>query len=140
MGYKLTAFVFELLKTPPRNAPEKKAENHPLESIESLGVWKGKEIFNSENCPNGHLDDIRTQFEKMKRPSPMTLTWKPSQDKIMLFQTLKKKKATLTIRVVVEQRDGAAQWDLNFTGAKVLQAQKENTLERVSLTFEKFYG
>ena len=146
MGYKLSGIVFEILKDPKKQPKipisQQKAplaESYPIDSINSVGVWIGKEIFNSGASQNDNFEDILERFRNMKRPSPMTLSWKPPEGQIMLFQTLKRKKRKLTMTIFIEQLGGTALWRWVFTEAEVVQPRKETQFERVDFTFGNFY-
>lgn len=137
MGFKLSANVIYAKTAKEINKdPDTKGVGVFLERIESVGVWPGEELFNSETCPDGILTKITNHFKRMKRPSPMTFTWKPPEGKRMLFHNIKNRK--LSVMIGVNRNNDSAAWGLQFTEVDIFRISKSRKGETIEATFKDF--
>lgn len=137
MGFKLSAnIIYAKTKKELEKDPDTKGIGVFLERIEAVGIWPGEELFNSESCPDGILTKITNQFKKMKRPSPMTFTWKPTEGRRMLFHNIKNRK--LSVMIGVNRNDDSAAWGLQFIEVDIFRISKGRRGEIIEASFKDF--
>lgn len=137
MGFKISATViYEKTKREIEKDPDTKGKSNFLERVESVGIWPGKELFNSENSPEGILTDITNYFRKMKRPSPMTFTWKPPKSEKMFFHQIQNRK--MSVRIGVNKNDDSAYWALQFIEVDIFRIRDSKQIQRIEASFKDF--
>ena len=137
MGYKISAVViYYKTKKEIEKDPDTKGVSNLLERVESVGIWQGKEVFNAEKCPDGILTDVANYFKKMKRPSPMTLTWRPPQGEKMYFHKIKNR--TMSMRVMINKNDDSASWALQFLEVSITRIRDSKQIQRIDASFKDF--
>ncbi|GEM_PF-6206825 len=73
--------------------------SHYTLEIERFGIRKGQELTADEMFQKG-LGTMGALFKSMKRPSPMSILWEPSNGQKMLFTDLRKRKLQIEISFV----------------------------------------